>query len=168
MSNLHLYEIANQYQQLKALEDMTDLPAEVIHDTLQALEGELQVKAVNIAKFIENLEASAEAIQAAANAMTQRAKRVQNRADSIKAYLLFQMQACEISKVECPEFTISVRNNPDAVVISEGATLPEEFMTQPETPAPVPDKKALKEALKSGREVPGAWLASGQHLRITT
>ena len=59
MSNLHLYEIANQYQQLKALEDMTDLPAEVIHDTLQALEGELQVKAVNIAKFIENLEASA-------------------------------------------------------------------------------------------------------------
>ena len=168
MSDLHLYELANNYQQIKALEDMTDLPVEVIRDTLEALEGDLQAKAVNVAKFVENLEAQAGVIQAAANAMTARAQRVQKRANSVREYLKFNMQATGITRIECPEFTIRLQDNPEAVRISEGATVPDEFMVTPEPPPATPDKKALKAAIKAGREIDGVWLEKGQSLRIET
>jgi hypothetical protein len=168
VSDLHLYEIANQYQSLKALEDMSDLPVEVIRDTLEALEGDLQTKSIAVAKFIGNLGVHAQAIQEAANAMTARAKRVQKRADAVKAYLLYNMQACQISKIECAEFTISVCNNPEAVRIGDNAEIPEEFMVTPDPLPPTPDKKAIKAALKAGIEIPGVWLEQGQNLKIET
>jgi len=166
MSSVALYELANQYQALRILADSGDLPPEVIRDTLEGLTGDIQEKAVNVAKFTLDLEAGADAIEAAAKAMTERARRVRKRAESIRSYLLFNMQAAQITKVECPEFVLAVRKNPAAVVISDESQLPAEYLTQPEPPAPKPDKKAIKEALQAGREVPGAWLEAGERLEI--
>jgi hypothetical protein len=39
-------------------------------------------------------------------------------------------------------------------------------MRQPEPPPAAPDKKAIAEAIKEGREVPGAMLAQGTRLDI--
>lgn len=166
MSAVRLYELANQYQGLQLLADSGDLPPEVIRDTLEGLTGDLQEKAVNVAKFTLDLEAGAEAIEAAAKAMTERARRVRKRADSIRAYLLFNMQATQITRIECPEFTLAIRKNPEAVMLADDVQLPPEFLTQPEPPAPRADKKLLKEALKAGREIRGAWLESGERLEI--
>ncbi len=168
MSLPALYEIANQFAKLKDLEDLSDLPVETIRDTLEGLEGDLQAKATNVAYFVMNLEAHAAMIDQAAKAMAARAERVKRRAENVRHYLQFNLQAAGIAKIEAPEFTIALRNNPEAVVISEFAEIPEEFMVQPEPPAPRPDKKALKEALKKGSEIRGVWLESGQRLEIKT
>ena len=67
MNNLSLYQLSHNY--LQALDFLTDpeldLPVEAINDTLEALEGELEDKAINVAKFLRNMEATAEAIKAA-------------------------------------------------------------------------------------------------------
>lgn len=163
-----LYEISGQYQRLKDLEDMGELAPEVIRDTLEALEGDLQAKATNVGYFVKNLEAHAEMIDAAAKAMQQRAERVRRRAENVRNYLLFNMVAAGLTKVEAPEFSIAVRKNPEAVVVSEFAEVPAEFMVRPDPPPPRPDKKLLKEALKSGREIKGVWLEQGDRLEIKT
>jgi Gp157 protein len=165
-SELALYELAGEYHRLIALADTDELPAEVIRDTLEGLTGEIEIKSVNIAKFILSLEAQADAITAAAKQMNVRAQRVRNRADSIRAYLLFQMQATGTTKVTCPEFTLARRSNPPAVGLREGVELPPEYMTTPEPPPPFPDKRKIAEALKAGKEIDGAWLEQGERLEI--
>lgn len=165
-SELALYELAGEYHRLLDLADTDELPAEVIRDTLEGLTGEIEIKSVNIAKFILSLEAHAEAINAAAKQMSNRAQRVRNRAESIRAYLLFQMQATGINKVTCPEFTLAVRSNPPAVGLREDVQLPPEFMTEPPPTQPYPDKRKIAEALKAGKEIDGAWLEQGQRLEI--
>lgn len=166
MKAMALYELSNQFLRLQDLADTDDLPPEVIRDTLEALTGEIELKSINVAKFILSLEAHADAISDAAKQMAARAQRVRNRADSIRAYLLFQMQATGTTKVTCPEFTLAVRSNPPAVGLREDIELPPEFMVTPDPPPPHPDKRKIAEALKAGRQIDGAWLEQGQRLEI--
>lgn len=166
MSALTLYQIAGQYRELETLSVSDDLPPDVIRDTLEGLTGDLEVKATNVAYFTRNLEATADMIEEAARAMQDRAKRLRKRADSVRQYLLYNMQVAGIRKIEAPEFTLAIRTNPPAVVIRDGIELPDEFMVQPEPPPPRPDKKRIAEALKAGRSVEGCWLEQGERLEI--
>lgn len=165
---MKLFELAVQHQKLMALDGSDDIPAEVIRDTLEGLEGEIQDKAHSIACMIRNIEAEADAVAVASKALDERSKRMKRRAAEMANYLLFQLQACGLPKFKFTEFTVSVRDNPEAVRINDDAVIPAQFMVTPEPPppSPSPDKKALKEALKSGTEIPGVWLERGQRLEI--
>lgn len=161
-----LYQLVNYQRELAVLADSGDVPPEQIADTLNALEGDINEKAVNVAAFTRNLEATADAVRDAAKAMLARADRIEKRAESIRAYLLFNMQAAGISKVESPWFTLAVRKNPPAVIVEDEAEIPPEFMVTPEPPPPRPDKTAIKRALQAGTNVPGAHLFQNERLEI--
>jgi len=167
MSLPALYELTAQYREaLAVLTDNDELPPEVIRDTMEALSGSLELKATNVAKFVLGLEAEAAAIEAAAEAIHQRSVRRKKRAESIRAYLLLNLQASGISRIECPEFTIAIRKNPPAVEMDDFAVVPEQYMFTPEPPPPRPDKKLLAAALKAGEQIPGVWMRQGEHLSI--
>lgn len=161
-----LYELANSYRALEALEVSEDLPAELIRDTLEGLQGDLQEKCTSVCMFSRNLEAVAESIESAAAKMLARAKVLRKRAESLDAYLLINMQATGITKVESPWFTIAVKKNPASVVIDHEGSIPEKFWRQPETPPKVVDRKAIAAAIKSGEEVPGCHSINGERLEI--
>jgi hypothetical protein len=164
-----LYELTAQYRALEALESSDDLPPEVIRDTLDGLTGQLQEKATNVALFIRNLESVADAIDEAAATMQARGTRLRARAQSLQQYLLFNMQAAGISKVESPYFELIVKKNPPTVVIDSESLIPAEYMTQPEPlppPPPRPDKKAIAAAFKAGEEVPGCHVEQRERLEI--
>jgi hypothetical protein len=169
MSKLALYELVSQHRSLEALAESADLPAEVIRDTLDGLEGELRDKAVSVAHFCRNLESTADAIDEAAEQMRERGTRLRKRAQSLNEYLLFHLQAAGISKVESPYFSLKVKTNPPTVVIDSESLIPAEYMTQPEPlppPPPRPDKKAIAAAFKAGEEVPGCHVEQRQRLEI--
>lgn len=161
-----LYELTQQHRELERLADGDELPAEVIRDTIEGLEGTIQEKAVSVAAFIRNVEANAEMVAEAARQLADRARRMANRADQVRAYLLFNLQATGITKIESHEFTIAVRNNPESVRVADGAELPAEFYVAVPQPPPRLDKTALKAALKAGRQIDGCWLEAGQRLEI--
>lgn len=161
-----LYQLVEQHRALEALADSEDLPQEVIRDTVEALAGDIEQKAVSVACFFRNLEAAADSIEDAAKAMRDRAARVRKRADSIRAYLLHNMQACEISKIESPYFTLTVRKNSAAVVVFDEAQVPAKFMVQKPAPSPSLDKKAVADAIKAGEDVPGCKLEQGVRLDV--
>lgn len=165
-SALKLYEISNQFQALEQLGESDDLPAEVIHATLEALEGDFEAKAVQVAKFILSLEANAEAVRVGATQMMGRSNRIANRAASIKAYLQFHMQALDKKRVESPELVIARRSNPPAVVITDEHAVPAQFWVQPEPPPKRIDRRLIKAAIDAGERVEGAYVEAGERLEI--
>lgn len=165
-SALKLYEISNQFQSLELLGESDDLPAEVIADTLEALEGDFDAKAVQVAKFILSLEANGQATLAAAKALTERALRIAKRAESIRAYLQFHCQALKRRRIEAPDLVIALRANPPSVVITDEHAVPAQFWVQPEAPPKRIDKKAIKAAIDKGERVDGAYVEAGERLDI--
>lgn len=166
MNTLALYTIADQYlADLQKLQDM-DLDDQTLTDTLESLSGDLELKATNVAMFVRNLEAGAEAIKEAEKAMADRRKALEAKAERIRKYLLDNMLRTGISKIECPYFALSVRKNPPAVEVLDQAMIPDEYFDIPEPPAPTLNKNRLKEVLKNGVDVAGARLSVGQSLSI--
>ena len=166
MNHLALYQLSTNY--LLALDFMTnpetDLPAEVINDTLEALGGELEDKAVNVAKFLRNMEAMAEQIKNAEAEMSKRRKSLENRAQWLKDYIKLNMEATGINKIECPYFALSLAKNPPLVNITNEDEIPEQFKTQ--VISCKVDKTAIKDAIKAGVSVPGATITNGLRLVI--
>lgn len=164
MSALTLYTIAAEHRVLAdRLQDM-DLDEATIADTLEAESG-LVDKSQNVAFVIRNMEALATAVKAEASAMADRAKRIEKRADAIRAYLHSCMNLAGVQKIEHPQFTISIRKNPESVQIFEEGLLPPDYLR--EIPARYePDKTLIKQAIKDGHDVPGAKLTRGESLQI--
>ena len=111
---LTLYDIAGQYQKLLTLDDM-DLPEKAVKDTLEGLQGELEMKAISVAAYFQNLDCFAQQIKAAEDRMAAKRKAVEKRIKSIKDYLKANMEATAIKKIQCPEYTISVVNSQASV-----------------------------------------------------
>lgn len=162
----HLYEIARNKAELERLMEYGDLDPQAIIDTLEAVEGELNEKAVNVAKVARNIDAAAAAVRQAGKDMLDRAARMEKRAESIRQYLLMNMLFSGITKIECPQFVIAVKHNPPAVMIDDEKFIPAEYLTQPEPPAPRPDKMKIRDALKAGEDVPGCRLVASDRVEI--
>ena len=160
-----LYLLTQEFRE--AAEKLADaeLPDEVIADTLESLQFPIEEKAKNVAMVIRNLEPSANATKEAADAMILRAKSEENRAKHLKGYLQSAMEATGITKIESPYFVISLRNNPESVVIDAESQIPADYMR--EVPATYsPDKTLIKKAIQDGYEVPGCHLTRTQSLQI--
>jgi hypothetical protein len=166
MSNISLYQLTNEYQliQMKLLE--SDFDEQTIADTLEGASGDIEAKSINVAMFIRNLETSAEAIKQAEKEMADRRKAIEKKADSIKQYLKDNMQRCGITKIESPYFALTIKKNPPSVVIDDVGAIAGELYVYPDAPAPYPDKKAIAELLKAGKEVNGAHLEQAERLDI--
>lgn len=163
-----LYVLTSQLRELERLADEGEVPAEVLADTVEGLTGEIEVKAQNIAQFVQNLEASTGAIDQAIAEMKSRRDRIQRHADWLRGYLFTQMQASGISRISCPYFTLAIKKNPPKVVITDPGKVPGELYVYPVAPDPYPNKAAIAAKLKAGEAVDGAHLEQGERLEIKT
>ena len=166
MNNLSLYQIAAELEaDMAKLADL-DLPVEAIADTLESLQFPMEQKAQNVVMFARNLEASAAAIKEAEAGMRARREAIERRAEQLREYVKQNMERVGMSSIECPFFKISIRNNPPAVEIAEGAAIPEQYLVTPPAPPPRPDKKLLATALKAGEFIDGVRMTQGTRLEI--
>lgn len=162
-----LYEIAETYRHaLETLGDL-DLDEQTVSDTLEGLQGDLQVKGQNVAAFCLHLEAMAEAIKAAELKMFQRRVILSKRAENIRVYLKHCMDRAGIQKIECPFFKLQIKKNPPKTVIDDESAIPGEFMKIPPPPLPVPDKKSIAEFLKQQPQQCTAWAHQEQSTRLS-
>lgn len=164
--SLSLFTIAGEYRaQLDQLEQL-GLDEETFNDTLESISGDLETKSINVAMFARNLESSAAAIEEQAKLMIERAKGIRKKSEHVKEYLKANMEHAKLQKIESPYFVLSIRKNPQSLVIDDEKQVPPSFLKTPEPPPPALDKEKLKEALKSGEVVPGAHLEQKTRLEI--
>lgn len=166
MTKLALYQLAHQHRSLLQLQEADELPADMIRDTLEGIEGDIQTKAVAVAHVILNLQAAGDAILKAAERQKRRGDMLVKRSEQLKQYLLLNLQAVDIKKIHHEDFDIRRQANAPSVEIDDATQIPEEYMRAPPPPPKAPDKITIAAAFKSGLEVPGAHAVQGEHVRI--
>ena len=159
-----LYDLAADYAKVKELLENEDIEPEIMQDTLESIEGAMEVKAKNIAILVQGLGSDASIIKAEEQRLAQRRKAIENKQKWLKDYLKSQMEYAGIDRFKTPTHTIALQNNPPALHITDEKKIPAEYQVLVPERWEI-DKKAVKDALKDG-EVPGAELVVGRSLRI--
>lgn len=166
--SLKLYEISDNYtallNQLGEQVDTDGVIPDAIGHALSQLEETFEIKAVNVAAYIRTLEAESAAIGEVKKSMERRMNSLSNQALRLRDYLKAEMERAEILNVHNPWLNVTIRNNPSTVVISDATKLPDEF-TETITNIKIL-KTEIAQALKSGQEVPGAYLEQSTRLVI--
>ena len=149
---MKLYEIEN------AILDCIDLETGEVIDTerLDALQMERDAKIENVALWIKDLKAEAEAIKAEKMALAERQKVAENKAESLKNWLAYALDGKKFNTARC---AISFRKT-EKVEISDVGMIRlmkehDELLTYRD---PEPNKTAIKQALKDGLTVQGVQL----------
>lgn len=154
--------MANLYDIQRGITDCVDEETgEVIDfEKLSALTMELSEKIENIALWIKNLEADAEAFKREEEAFEERKKAAANKAESLRRYLDTALNG---QKFTTERVSVSFRSS-KAVHIAENTELPAEYIkTKVEK---LPDKKKIGDALKNGIAVPGCALVTNRNMQI--
>ena len=125
-------------------------------DKLNELELERDAKIENVACWIKELKAEAEAIKAEKLALAERQKVAENKAESLKKWLAYALNGEKFKTAKC---SVSFRKTESVEVTDEGlSNLMKEHDELLTYKAPEPNKKAIKDAIKDGLSVEGVRL----------
>lgn len=90
--------------------------------------------------------------------LASRKARIERRIDNTRTALCVALEQAGKKKIEHPAVTLSLTKVAPKVVVTEESEIPAEFWKSGE---PKLDRKALKDALKDQRDIPGAMLSNG-------
>jgi hypothetical protein len=159
-----LYEISQLLQDTvdACLAKAADAEGEITEDWsefLDAVKLDRDQKALDIGRYIKNLSAEAEAVKAEKQVLAKRQATLENRVESLKAYLSNHLQAGE--KISDANTVLSWRRS-SSVEILYGARLPECYVRT----EIIPDKTALKKALIAGEQIQGVSIIEKNNISI--
>ncbi len=164
----NLYQLTREYNELfeialaNADEETGELD-ERIASALDIKSEELETKGISVACVYKRLNATADEIDREIERLTKMKKAVTGAADRLKEGLKEAWLAAGIVKTESIKATIAFRKS-EQVVIDNEADLPKEYKREIITEKI--DKMAIKEAIKGGKEVPGAHIAECMNIQI--
>jgi len=129
-------------------------------DKFESLVMEREKKIENICLWIKELKAESEAIKAEKQALEKRQKAKENKMESLKRFMTTYLEgtAFESAKVK-----VGFRSS-ESVEVDDGVILPDEYLTFAE---PKPNKTALKQALKQGKQIDGVCIVKNQNIQIS-
>lgn len=158
-----LYELTEEWLELIELAEDPETDPQVLADTMEALGGEIELKADGYGKVIRELEAKANALKAEETRLSTRRKAMENNVSRMKEALKMAMLAVEKPKIKTALFSFAVSNNPPTLVIDDLSKIPDSFLIPQE---PKVDTAGIKAAIKSGESFDWCHTETGQSLRI--
>lgn len=167
---MKLYELSKDYESLMLAIESGDIPEEALADTLESIEVMLDEKADNIACWIKQLTAEAEAIKAEEDKLKARRTAKLKRAERLTEYLSECLTNAGRNKIETARNVISFRKTPGKVVIDNEQGFVEwaqkyadGFLNYKE---PTINKTAITEYIKAGGQLEGVRIESSQNISI--
>lgn len=138
-----------------------DLETGEIIDTekLDQLQIARDTKIENIACWIKNLTADAEALKAQKQVFADRQKAAENKAESLKKYLSSYLAG---QKFSTDRVAVSFRKT-SSVNVTDMSLIPEDYLKFAE---PTVNKELIKKKHQDGIVVPGAEITEGQSISI--
>ena len=161
-----LYELTEEWNYLLSMAEDEDVDPDTLGDTLEGIEGEIEIKADGYARVIAQLEHDAAAIKAEEKRLKNRRVTIEANIDRMKKSLQAAMEATGKTKFKTDLFSFGIQKNPPSVVLDEVdiGRIPPEYLRQKD---PEVDKSAIKADLLAGKDLTGlAHLESTQGLRI--
>lgn len=150
---MKLYEIEDAILECIDMETGEVIDIERLND----LQMKREEKIENVACWIKDLKAEAEAIKAEKMALAERQKAAENKAESLKNWLAYALDGQKFKTARC---AVSFRQTESVEVTPEGLENLmrggcDELLTYEQ---PKPNKTAIKAALKDGLNVAGVRL----------
>lgn len=161
MSNL--YELANNYATVLDMLYDDEIDEQMILDTLEGIEGEIEYKADAYAKIIKELLGDAEKAKAEKQRLEARQKAFENRAKILKNNLQQIMTQIGKTKFKTDLFSFNIQKNGGKQQLEIDGDVPEEY-----TKVVIEnDVDKIRAELEAGKKLPFAHLkARGESLRI--
>lgn len=171
----NLYDISEKLSTL--IEEAFDIESGEIYQTQEELDKaidevalDLDTKIENIGCYIKNLESDVEALKKEEDNLKARRKSAENKIEGLKKYLNGYLTAVYPNeddrrkwKFKTPRVVLGFRKS-TTVEVPNLENLDKNFIKiKTETSA---DKKAIKDAITSGKEVKGAYLQENLNLSI--
>lgn len=134
-----------------------DSDADLVRDTI---EGE-----TNLLEFIEDVimqvsmdSALVDGIKGRQAQLSERRSRLEGRIEAMRVAIMAAMETAEVPKLETPLARLTVKDLPPKALVIEESDIPSDYFILVD---PKLDKKAVLDALKAGKTVPGAQLSNG-------
>lgn len=161
MSNL--YELTNNYETVLNMLYDEDVDEQMILDTLESIEGDIEDKADGYAKIIRTLEAGARTRKNEASRLKDSAETMENKAKWLKQNLFNAMKQTGKTKFATDLFSFNIAKNGGKQALTIDGDVPEEYTkTIIEN-----DTDKIRTDLEAGKELPFAHLEPrGESLRI--
>ena len=140
-------------------------------DTLSGLEEEFNFKAENLAQYIKCLKAEAEDIDEEMKKLRARRDSRNKRIERLKNYLMENMEAVGITKIDMPKAKITIRKSTPSIKFDNEIS----FITMLQNKGrddllkysmPEIRKSEIKKLIKSGEKFDGARLEPGRSVLI--
>lgn len=155
-------DIARQTSAAQSL--LAELKAEGFGDDeellVDSIEGETSFfEAIDKALAeIDECDIMVAGLDAKVKQFTSRKKRAEDRSAKLRGMIDQAFQMADLKRHRFERATISTKNVPPKLVVTDEAIIPSKFFTpQP----PKLDKKALFDAIKAGEDIPGAHKSNG-------
>ena len=157
-----LYELTEQYTELlNAIE--TDDP-KLLEDTIAStgINEDLNKKFEGYGQVINQAKADMNEVFEEIKRLQTKKRTYDNNIKRLKQALIDSLAAVGKDRIKTPLFSFSIKNT-RAVDVTSIKDLPVDYLVpQPSKP----DKKAIKEAIESGQDVPGATIKFNESLAI--
>lgn len=161
---MNIYTIKNEYQLI--ISEIINNEGEITPENeiaLQINKEQLQSKAVDYSYVIKSLDNDCDAIDNEIKRLQQLKKVRTNLAERLKNTISDAMNLYEVEKIETPLIKLSFRNSESVEITNEKQLDPCFIVTKTVSS---PDKKAIKDAIKSGVFVEGATISYNKNLQI--
>jgi hypothetical protein len=158
MSALH--EITSDMKGLMKLVENGELSQDDITDTMEAIESTFEDKALSLIYVHDNINADVVAIDNEIERLQARKKVMTNHQQTMKEYLRTNMEASNISKIECPLFTITLKKGRDIVEILDSDKIPTDYLNIKTSVTPM--KREILADLNEGKEIEGTRLTKSK------
>jgi len=166
-----LYEYNQAYKEALGLL-MVNEEAEVVNedgeiiniaDYIKSLEGDIHDKIEGTILFTKELESDINGLKAEMDALKKRYQTKQNLFDRLRKGVADTMLELGETKMETSKMALSFRKS-ETVEIDDTFELPQKYIKK--KIEEVPDKVAIKKALKDGEVIEGATLMVHQNLQV--
>ncbi|MHC2215567.1 siphovirus Gp157 family protein [Rhizobium leguminosarum] len=159
------FNLARQAEAAKRL--MSNLRSQGVDDDQKlvsdTIEGETSlIEAIEAAiAEIDECDIHVIGLKAKEAELAERRRRLEERADRIKATIEQAMITTEQESLRLPTATLTLAKRAPGLIVTNEADIPTRFWIEQERPAPKLDRKALTAALRAKEPVPGAGLDNG-------
>lgn len=155
-----IYELTEQFKELMNLIEDGEYTEGQLADTIEGLEGEIEIKADGYAKVMKSIEGNIACLKAEIERLTKKRTSLEQSIARLKTSLEMAMRETGKTKFKTELFSFGIQKNPAKLIIT--GDVPEEYLVpQP----PKVDNAKIKDLLKT-KELDFAKLEQGESLRI--
>jgi hypothetical protein len=167
-----LYDYGNQLSEtVEMIQDLLSEGVSTDDERVQELlekmvsdETDWESKAINVAKFLNQLSLDVVQIESEIERLTKKKKSNESAHKNLHDLLMWQMETFGKTEIKNPLLTIKVKENPPSLIVEREDLVPDKFKAKKEVVTV--NKNAIKQALKDGEAIDGVKLINTKKLTI--